>query len=74
MFCVIFCDVCYSVLCVIVVPLPPGINPLAVIKNIYAYILLYKCRDRLVTWDRIVPSIITKTVIGRSVIFLRVTV
>jgi hypothetical protein len=30
---IIFCDVCYSVLCVIVVPLPPSINPLAVIKN-----------------------------------------
>jgi hypothetical protein len=26
-----YCDVCYSVLCVIVVPLPPGINPLAVV-------------------------------------------
>jgi hypothetical protein len=33
--CVTFCDVCYSVICVIVVPLPPGINPLAVINNIY---------------------------------------
>ena len=39
MFCIVlfvnFCDVCYSVLCVIAVPLPPGINPLAVINNIY---------------------------------------
>jgi hypothetical protein len=33
--CVIFCDVCYSVLRVIVVPLPPGINTLAVINTIY---------------------------------------
>jgi hypothetical protein len=34
----IFCDVCYCVLYVIVVPLPPGINPLAVINNIYRVI------------------------------------
>ena len=39
MLCVIFCDVCYSVLCVIVVPLPPDINPLAVINYIYIYII-----------------------------------
>ena len=42
MLCVVFCDVCYSVLCVIVVPLPPGINPLAVINNI-----IYKCPEKV---------------------------
>jgi hypothetical protein len=36
-----FCDVCYSVVCVIVVPLPPAINPVAVINNIYIYIYIY---------------------------------
>ena len=36
--CVILCDVCYCVLCVIVVPLSPGINSLAVINYIYIYI------------------------------------
>jgi hypothetical protein len=38
---VILCDVCYCVLCLFVVPLPPGKNPFAVKinnnnKNIYA--------------------------------------
>jgi hypothetical protein len=43
--CVIFCDVCYSVFCVIVVPLPPGINPLAVINNIYNIINPSRCME-----------------------------
>ena len=41
MSCVIFCYVCYSVLCVFVGPLPQGINQLAVINNIYICIYIY---------------------------------
>jgi hypothetical protein len=39
--CVVLSVVCYSVLCVTVVPLPPSINPLAVINNIYIYTYEY---------------------------------